>query len=142
MALTPQQLRYPFSNEARDALFRIARDIRVLIDELERPRNNEIVRQAEERVYAALMQEELKLPDPSIPESILVYQAARLIVEKIGEPRLKEYQAEAESKAVNKYLASESDRFAIDLSQTAFGWAVESTGSQTQRAKLPIMLRS
>jgi len=51
-------------------------------------------------------------------------------------------QAEAESKAVNKYLASENDRFVIDLCESAFGWNVESTGTPSQRAKLPLTLRS
>ncbi|NHJ14348.1 MAG: hypothetical protein EAX95_11765 [Candidatus Thorarchaeota archaeon] len=142
MALSIQQLRYPFSAEAREALFKVARDIRVLIDELEAPANHEIVRQAEERVYASIVQDEIRLPDQYNPASILVYQAARLIVEKIAEPRLKEYQAEAESKAANKYLANESDTYLMHLCSSAFGWNVKSTGTEAQRLKLPLLLRS
>ncbi|NHJ15249.1 MAG: hypothetical protein EAX95_16325, partial [Candidatus Thorarchaeota archaeon] len=142
MALSIQQLRYPFSSEARDALFKVARDVKSLIDQLEDPMNHDIVRQAEERVYSSIVQDEIQLPNHNNPTSILVYQAARLIVERIDEPRLKEYQAEAESKSVNKYLANESDSYLIHLCESTFGWAVESTGTEAQRTKMPLLLRS
>ncbi|MFX0107012.1 MAG: hypothetical protein ACFE7R_01900 [Candidatus Hodarchaeota archaeon] len=142
MAATLQQLRYPFSVEAREASQKLARDVRALVDLLEQPSNQHIISEAEERVYAALTQSELALPSAEGITGVLVYPASRLIVEAIGNPRLREYQAEAESKAVNKYLSSEKSSYIISLCDSSFGWTVESTGTPAQRAKLPLLLRS
>ncbi|MFQ5832151.1 MAG: hypothetical protein ACE5H4_05595 [Candidatus Thorarchaeota archaeon] len=142
VALDLQLLQYPFSAEARAATQKLARDVRTLIQILEDPENGYVVQEAEKRVYAALMQSEIKIPNIDTEEAVLVYPAARLIVEKIGHPRLKEYQAEAESKAVNKHLSKEKDRNVIEMCESSFGWTIESTGSETQRSKLPLMLRS
>lgn len=137
-----QQLRYPFSIEARSASQKLARDVRTLIQILEKPVNSQVVDEAEERVHAALMQSEIKIPRTNAEEAVLVYPTARLIVEMIGNPRLKEYQAEAESKAVNKHLSTEKEPTVIDLCKSSLGWTVESAGSESQRAKLPLILRS
>lgn len=142
MAVTLHQLKYPFSVEARSTSMQLARDVGDLIQILEDPRNNDIVRGAENRVYAALTQQPIDTPSIERDEAVLVYQTARLIVEKIANNRLKELQAEAESKAVNKHLSSERDRIVMDLCSESLGWAVESTGSEVQRSKLPLLLRS
>ncbi|MHA1772302.1 MAG: hypothetical protein ACTSYL_00595 [Candidatus Thorarchaeota archaeon] len=130
-------LRYPFSREARQAAQRQARDIRALIKLLERPANEYIVSAAEARVLTALEQGEIKVVDSRDPRDFLIYNAARLIVEKIGNPRLKEYQAEAESKAVNRYLSREESSFIINLCTTSLGWDVRSTGTLSERTRLP-----
>ncbi|MHA2431786.1 MAG: hypothetical protein ACXADO_00970 [Candidatus Thorarchaeota archaeon] len=142
VATSLQQLRYPFSIEARSASQKLARDVRTLIQILEKPVSSQVVDEAEERVHAALMQSEIKIPRINAEEAVLVYPTARLIVERIGNPRLKDIQAEAESKAVNKHLSTEKEPTVIDLCESSFGWTVESTGSESQRAKLPLILRS
>jgi DNA primase large subunit len=137
-----QVLRYPFSLEARSATQEFARDIGELVKFLGRPDNEYIIEEAESRVYSALTQSEIRISNTDDRRDVLIYPASRLIVEEIGTPRLKEYQAEAESKAVNKYLGQESDTFVMKLAQSTFGWDVVSFGDITQRAKLPILLRS
>jgi DNA primase large subunit len=136
------QLRYPFSVEARSASQRLARDVRTLIEVLEEPVNSQVIDEAEERVHAALMQSKIKIPRTNRKEAVLVYPTARLIVESIGNPSLKEYQAEAESKAINKHLSAEKDSTVLDLCRSSLRWTVEATGSPSVRAKLPEILRS
>jgi len=137
-----QQLRYPFSAEARQASQKLARDLGVLVDLLERPENNYIVEEAERRVFAALTQDEIQYPDMENDKDVLIYPTARLIVEELGNPRLRSLQAEAESKEANKQLGTEDIKFVMELSQSSFGWGVDSYGDLSKRASLPLMLRT
>jgi DNA primase large subunit len=137
-----QQLKYPFSVGTRKAAQKLARDLRILISFVESRTNTYIIEAAEKRVLAALDQSEIPLVHTGEPGDVLIYPTARLIVEKIGDPRLREYQAEAESKAVNKHLGKEKEGFVTNLCQSAFGWHVESAGTIRERAKLPIQLRT
>jgi DNA primase large subunit len=137
-----QMLRYPFSVEARESSQRLARDIESLVTLLGAERNEYVVEEAENRVIAALDQSEIGLVNNNDDRDFLTYPTARLIVEKIGDPRLKEYQAEAESKAVNSYLENEKDDLVLHLCESALGWQVQSTGKAVQRANLPLWLRS
>ena len=123
-----QYLKYPFSEEVRYRSQKLARDIRELVTILSEPANEYVVEAAEQRVYAALTQSEIQTTDTGNEHDVLVYTAARLIVEKIGNPRLREYQAEMESKAANKHLGQEKDTFLIDLAKSSFGWTIESMG--------------
>jgi DNA primase large subunit len=136
-----QQLKYPFSVVTRKAAQKLARDLRSLVSFVESGTNTYIIEAAEKRVIAALDQSEIPLVHTG-PGDMLIYPTARLIVEKIGDPRLREYQAEAESKAVNKHLGKEKEDFVVHLCHSAFGWHVESTGTIVERAKLPIQLRT
>jgi DNA primase large subunit len=147
-----QLLRYPFSvdarkstqelTEARRKEKKLSRDIDGLIDLLEDKTNSYLIEEAERRVLSALDQAEIVTVNTGSDTDVLVYSAARLIVEKIGDSRLKEYQAEAESKAVNRHLSKENENFIMDLCRSAFNWSVEAKGGISERAKLPLILRS
>ena len=135
-----QQLKYPFLTEARELARKLAKDTKVLVDFLDKPENEYIIEEAEDRVFAALTRSEIKLVDTKQDKDVLIYPTSRLIVEEIGHPRLKEYQAEVESKAVNKHLSKESDSYIIGLCESSFGWRVELTGSIRKRVELPVHL--
>lgn len=137
-----QELKYSFSPGARQASSRLARDLGALVTLLDQSENHYIVDAAEKRIYSALTHEEIDFPIIRDEREVLIYPTARLIVEEIANPRLRALQAEAESKAVNKYLADEDAQFVIDLCTNAFGWSVESMGDLSERAKLPIDLRT
>lgn len=137
-----QQLKYPFSAEARQASQKLARDLGVLVDLLDKPENNYIVEEAEARVFAALTQSEIRYPEMENEKDVLIYPTARLIVEELGLPRLRSLQAEAESKEVNRQLGKEDKNFVMDLCAGSFGWGVESLGDLSKRASLPLMLRT
>ncbi|MGY5874415.1 MAG: hypothetical protein RTU30_01605 [Candidatus Thorarchaeota archaeon] len=142
MSTVSQYLRYPFSMEARRASQRYARDVSSLVSLLSKSENNDVIDAAEQRVYAALTQSEIHTANTADERAALVYTTARLIVEKINNPRLKEYQAEGESKAVNKHLGRENEKFIISLAESSFDWNVESVGDVTKRAKLSPLLQS
>ncbi len=142
MSSSLQELKYFFSPGARQESQRFARDMGNLVDFLELPENHFIVEAAEKRIFSALTHKEIDFPILRDEKEVLIYPTSRLIVEEIGNPRLRARQAEAESKAVNKYLADEDTQFVIDLCKSAFGWVVESTGSLGDRAKLDIKLRT
>ena len=134
------ELKYFFSPEARHASQDFARDMGDLVNYLEQPEHHSIIEAAEKRIYSAITHEEIELPTLREPWEVLIYPTARLIVEEINNKKLRARQAEAESKAVNKYLANEDSQFVIDLSTNSFGWTIESVGSITERAKLPVDL--
>lgn len=90
-------LRYPFSVEAREVSQRQARDVETLVTLLETRGNEYITEEAENRVIAALDQSDVPLVNNNDDRDLLIYPTSRILVEKIGDPRLKEYQAEAES---------------------------------------------
>ena len=115
-------LRYPFSTEARRATQEFARDIGALVRLLSKPENAYIIEEAERRVFSAITQSEIRVTDTNDRRDVLIYPTSRLIAEEIGTPRLIEYQAEAESKAVNKHLGQETDNFVMKLAQSAFQW--------------------
>jgi DNA primase large subunit len=146
LAVSPEHLKYPFSVEARSAAQKLARDVGSLISILNESGNNDLIEEAEERVYAAITQSEIKVPEIDRESAVLVYQAARLIVEKVclnlNSPGLRRIQAEAESKAVNKHLSSERDRVVRSLCTDSLGWNIESTGTSIERSRLPLSLRS
>lgn len=137
-----KQLKYPFSQEARQTSQKYARDLGALADFLDRPENFFIIEAAEQRVYSALTHDEVKLPQLRDEKDVLIYPTARLIVEEIKDPQLRARQAEAESKSINKQIAHESDQFVIDLCKSSFGWKVESLGDLNTRAKLPMQIRT
>jgi DNA primase large subunit len=120
----------------------MARDLGDLVELLEDSENNYIVEEAEKRVYNALTQSEIQYSAMDDEKDVLIYPAARLIVEEIGNPRLRSLQAEAESKKANKELGTEDAGFVMDLCDSAFGWKVESSGDLNKRASLPLMLRT
>ncbi len=136
-----QILKYPFSQEARQAAQSVARDIRQLLMMLADKRYEYVIEAAEARVMATTEKTDLPLVNTDDPGDFLVYNTARLIVEKIGDPRLKELQAEIESKTVNRYLGKESDQFVVALSHSSFGWTVEPIAGQT-RVQAPMELRT
>ncbi|MDF1538212.1 MAG: hypothetical protein P1Q69_04860 [Candidatus Thorarchaeota archaeon] len=142
MATELQLRRYPFSRESRQAVQSVARDIGDLIEIAEESRGNYIIREAENRVFASLEQKEITTVNTGDRNDLLIYQTARLIVEKIGEHRLKEYQAEAESKAVNKFLSNERDEFVLEMCQSSFGWPVEPISRRDMKEDLPHYLRN
>lgn len=142
MSSTFQELKYSFSPRARQASQRYARDMGALVNLLELPENHYIIEAAERRIYSALTHEEIEFPILRDEKEVLIYPTARLIVEEIGNPRLRALQAEAESKAVNKYLANEDAKFVVELCTSSFGWEIEPMADLTKRAKLPINLRS
>ena len=142
MSTRLQLLRYPFSSESRQNTQRLARDIGDLITIVEDAEDNYVVREAENRVFAALEQKEIATVNSNRDYDFLIYQTARLIVEKIGDNRLKQYQAEAESKAVNKNLSKERDEFVIDLIHRAFQWDIDFIGQKGYKASLPHYLQS
>ncbi|MHA2359168.1 MAG: hypothetical protein ACXAB5_02760, partial [Candidatus Thorarchaeota archaeon] len=137
-----QELRYPFSVEARQTSQKLARDLGDLVELLEDPENNYIVEEAEARVFAALTQSEIQYPAMENEKDVLIYPTARLIVEELALPRLRSLQAEAESKEANRQLGKEDINFVMDLCESSFGWGVESIGDLSKRASLPLMLRT
>ncbi len=143
-----QLLKYPFSVEAREASSRLARDIPALLEILSDDMNEFVVNEAEARVIAALERSSIRLPDTGDEKDVLVYPTARLIVEKIcgqlpgkAAIRLREYQAEAESKAVNRHLGEESNEFLMNLCEQSFNWNIQFMGGPTQRVNLPEYLQ-
>ncbi len=139
--VNPHLVKYPFSTEARDASRRLANDVKKLVNLLEDEKNEYIIEEAEARILAAIDQVELKATSRGDSHDVLVYPTSRLIVEKIDVPRLREYQAEAESKAVNKHLGGEKSKFIMNLSQSSFGWNIESLGSAVERVNMHELLR-
>jgi DNA primase large subunit len=135
-------LRYPFSVEAREVSQKQAHDVESLVTLLETVGNEYIIEEAENRVIAALDQSDIPLVNNNDDRDLLIYPTSRIIVEKIADPRLKEYQAEAESKAANRHLENEKDDIVLHLCKSSFGWQVESTGKPVQRANLPLWLRT
>jgi DNA primase large subunit len=119
----------------------MANDLGKLIAFLENPENHYIIEEAEARILAAIDQSQIRTPNNRDDRDVLVYPTSRLIVEKIGVPRLREYQAEAESKAVNKNLGSEDSKFIMTLARSSFRWRLESLGTPIERAELPENLR-
>ena len=142
MALNLQLLKYPFSREARQTSLRIARDLKALVDLLNRPENHYLVEEAENRIYSAITHSEITYPDMRDEKHVLVYSAARLIVEELNNSRLRALQAEAESKTVNRLLADEDNELLESLCTESLGWEVETMGSINDRARLPLSLRS
>jgi DNA primase large subunit len=132
------QMKYPFSLQARQASQKIARDLGVLVDLLEDPENHYIVDEAEARVYAALTQSQIRYPTMENEKDVLIYPTARLIVEELGLA----LQAEAESKEANRQLGKEDNALVSDLCKTSFNWSIDSMGDITQRSKLSLMLRT
>jgi DNA primase large subunit len=137
-----QQLRYPFSLQARRASQKLARDLGVLVDLLDDPDNYYIIDEATDRVYAALTQSQIRYPAMENEKDVLIYPTARLIVEELSNQRLRALQAEAESKEANRQLGKEDNALVIDLCETSFNWSIESMGNITERSKLPLMLRT
>ncbi|MHA2354024.1 MAG: hypothetical protein ACXADC_02530 [Candidatus Thorarchaeota archaeon] len=146
LAVLVEQLKYPFSVESRSAAQKLAKDVGTLINILKDSGNNDIIEEAEARVFAAISQSEVRLPEIDREEAVLVYQTARLIVEKVclnlNSPGLRRIQAEAESKAINRHLSSERDRVIQSLCADSLGWHIESTGTSVERSRLPLSLRS
>ncbi len=126
-------LRYPFSAEARHASAELARDMKDLMNILSLRENEYVIEEAERRVLAALEQSPIPIVNTGEQTDFLVYPTARVIVDKIGLPRLKEYQAEAESKTVNMHLSKESTSFVMSLCESAFGWRTQLIDSQRRR---------
>jgi len=142
MSSVLQLLKYPFSREARQTSLRLARDLKALVDLLNRPENHYLVEEAENRVYSAITQSEITYPDMRDEKHVLVYSAARVIVEEINNPRLRALQAEAESKTVNRLLADEDNEVLETLCNESLGWTVETMGNLQERVQLPLPLRS
>ncbi len=142
MSRVLQLLKYPFSREARQTSLRLARDLKALVDLLNKPENHYLVEEAENRIYSAITQSEITYPDMRDEKHVLVYPAARLIVEEINNPRLRALQAEAESKTVNRLLADEDNEVLETLCNEALGWNVETMGNLQERVQLPLSLRS
>ncbi|MFW9849728.1 MAG: hypothetical protein ACFFF4_11335, partial [Candidatus Thorarchaeota archaeon] len=142
MSTRLQLLRYPFSNESRQATQRVARDIGSLINIVEDADDNYIVREATNRIFSALEQKEIITVNTNRDSDLLIYQTARLLVEKIGDNRLKQYQAEAESKAVNKHLGNEQDDFIANLCRDAFNWNIEFISRRDYDITLPSHLQN
>jgi DNA primase large subunit len=137
-----QLLKYPFSREARQTSLGLARDLKALVNLLNRPENHYIIEKAESRIYSAITHSELVYPDMRDEKNVLVYSAARLIVEEINNSHLRALQAEAESKAVNRMLADENNELLQSLCTESLGWEVETMGDINDRARLPLALRS
>ncbi|TFF94872.1 hypothetical protein EU546_04325 [Candidatus Thorarchaeota archaeon] len=115
-----QILKYPFSRYAREVSSSVARDVGELVKLLDKRENEYIVEHAEDRVTAALDETEIRPVNTHDDRDFLIYPTARLIVEAIGNSRLRELQAEAESKAVNRFLGKEDDVFVMELAQESF----------------------
>lgn len=137
-----QQIKYPFSAEARKTSQKMARDLGVLVELLEEQENHYIVEEAEKRVYAALTQSQIRYPTMENEKDVLIYPTARLIVEELGLPRLRALQAEAESKEANRQLGKENSDLVIELCKSSFNWSIESMGDINERSKLPLLLRT
>ncbi|MFW9921390.1 MAG: hypothetical protein ACFFED_17450 [Candidatus Thorarchaeota archaeon] len=142
MSRVLQLLKYPFSREARQTSMRLARDLNELVNLLNRPENHYLVEEAEHRVYSAITQSEIIYPNMRDEKHVLVYSAARVIVEEINNPRLRALQAEAESKTVNRLLADEDNEVLETLCNESLGWHVETMGNIQERVQLPLPLRS
>ncbi len=136
------QLKYPFSAHARQASQKLARDLGVLVDLLERPENHYIVEEAEKRVYAALTQNPIRYPTMENEKDVLIYPTSRLIVEELGFPQLRALQAEAESKEANRQLGNEKNDFVVELCESSFNWKIDSMGKISERSELPLLLRT
>ncbi|MBD3406248.1 MAG: hypothetical protein GF411_09080 [Candidatus Lokiarchaeota archaeon] len=136
-----QMLQYPFSVEARRKSQTIARDFRRLSKFLGESENRYIVEEAGERVVKALDQQSIRLVNTNDERDVLIYPTARLIVEKIGNARLRSYQAVAESKAVQKYLSRESSDIVQYLAESSFGWKLEYQGKILDRSDLSPILQ-
>jgi DNA primase large subunit len=137
-----QQIKYPFSAEARKTSQKMARDLGVLVELLDEQENHYIVEEAEKRVYAALTQSQIRYPTMENEKDVLIYPTARLIVEELGLPRLRALQAEAESKEANRQLGKENSDLVIELCKSSFNWSIESMGAINERSKLPLLLRT
>ncbi|MEM2143034.1 MAG: hypothetical protein QXS20_07140 [Candidatus Thorarchaeota archaeon] len=133
-------MKYPFSLEARQVAQSLARDVNVLMTLLADGRYEYVVDAAEARVMAVIDKTDIPLVNTGDPHDCLVYTTARLIVEKIGNHYLKELQAEAESKSVNRYLSSEPSDFVVSLARESFSWKVEQIDT-TERRMAPHLLR-
>jgi DNA primase large subunit len=120
----------------------MARDLKALVDLLNRTENHYLVEEAENRIYSVITHSEITYPDMRDEKHVLVYSAARLIVEEINNPRLRALQAEAESKTVNRLLADEDNELLESLCNESLGWDVETMGNLKDRAQLPLPLRS
>jgi DNA primase large subunit len=135
-------LKYPFSREAREASQKLARDLGDLVEFVSQPGNDYLVREAEERVFGALTKSAVEYPPMNDERDVLIYPTSRLIVESIGQPRLRTVQAVAEEKAANKALNAERPKFVKKICESSFGWEVESMGDVGERASLPLSLRT
>ncbi len=100
MSTRLQPQRYPFLQETPVPSQKIARDIRSLVQRVTEDDGTYVIDEAASRVISALEQSEIIVVNTNDDRDLLIYSVARLLVEKIGDRRLKEYQAEAESKAV------------------------------------------
>jgi DNA primase large subunit len=139
---TANLLKYPFSREAREASQKLARDLGNLADFVSRPANEYIVKEAEERVLAALTNSSFDYPAMQDERDVLIYPTSRLIVESIGNMRLRVLQAVAEEKTANRFLDRESPETLTHLCETSFGWSIQSMGDLSERAGLPLQLRT
>ncbi|TXT57793.1 MAG: DNA primase large subunit PriL [Candidatus Thorarchaeota archaeon] len=136
-----QMLQYPFSVEARRASQKFARDLRDLSKFLGESNNRYIVEEAGERVLNALDRKPIRLVNTNDERDVLIYPTARLIVEKIGNVRLRSYQAVAESKSVRSYLSREKYEILEYLAESAFGWELEWQGEILERSHLSSILQ-
>jgi len=137
-------LAYPFSQEARETAKSLARDIHQLIELMQHPDYEVVVHAAEERVLGYLEQPPKvpPLPRPLTAMMSLVYPLTRVLVSHINSPHLRQYQAEAEAKAVLDNLQRERLEFVLRLARSALGWQVEPNGTLTERARRPPLVRS
>lgn len=142
MYVAGNPLKYPFSREAREASQKLARDLGDLVEFVSQPTNEYIVRAAEERIFDALTKSTIDYPSMNDERDVLIYPTSRLIVESIGNARLRALQAVAEEKAANKALSSENPKLTRHLCETAFGWTIESMGDLGERTRLPLHLRT
>lgn len=137
-----RHLKYPFSQEARTMSQKLARDLGDLVKFVSLPENEHIVEAAEDRVYRALKDGYIQYPPFDDERDVLIYPTARVIVEGVRDSRLRAKQAEAEEKAVNRELGKEKPEFISEICATSFKWKIESTGDLSERAELPLQLRT
>ena len=121
---------------------KIARDLGDLVGFVSRPENEYIIEEAEERVYRSITDGRITYPPFDNERDVLIYPTARLIIEELQDSRLRAKQAEAEEKAVNRELGRESAEFVSELCSTSFQWKIESMGTVSERAELPLVLRT
>lgn len=121
---------------------KIARDLLDLVNFVSQSENEYIVEEAEERVYHAITDGRINYPPFDDERDVLIYPTARLIIEELQDTRLRAKQAEAEEKAVNRELGRETAEFVSDLCSTSFRWQIESTGTVSERADLPLEIRT
>lgn len=121
---------------------RLARDVPALLEFLADGLNSYIIKRAMDRVLASLERTPISLPDISDERDVLIYPTARVIVEKVcsqlsgkAAMRIREYQAEAESKAVNKALGEESVDVLISLGTHSFNWTVQKQNVSSRTPK-------